>query len=349
MSTPRKSVLVLPPSRLHPDARALLETEVDVVDGAGLDAARLDDALARAHGLVGGVGTDHLRRAACLEVIGIPGSGSDHVDVAGATAAGVLVVNAAGAQSAAVAEHAIGLALSLAKRIAVSDRIFHTEGRFVGREHFTGPGWPGWPHELRDKTIGIVGFGFVGRDLARKCRLAFDMHVLAYDPFFDPDEAARQGVEMLPSLDALLSRADIVSLHLPLTDATRHLIGERELAAMKPTAYLVNLARGGVVDEAALVRALEEGWIAGAGIDVFEQEPGPDGHPLYGLDNVVCTAHIGGWVEEAVPRLATVMAREMLTVLRGERPWRLVNPEAWGRRRAGRARPGAAERVGFDP
>jgi D-3-phosphoglycerate dehydrogenase len=103
---------------------------------------------------------------------------------------------------------------------------------------------------------------------------------------------------------------------------------------MRPTAALVNHARGGVVDEDSLLRALTEGWIAGAGLDVFAEEPGPDGHPLYGLDNVVCTAHLGGWVEEAVPRLAVIMAGEMLMALRGERPGRLVNPAAWDRRPA---------------
>ena len=243
-------------------------------------------------------------------------------------AAGVLVVNAAGAQHAAVAEHGIGLMLSLAKRIAYSDRIFHAEKRFVGREHFMGDGWPGWAHELSGSTVGIVGFGFIGRDLARKCRLGFDMTVLTYDPFFDPDEAQRMGARPIGSLAELLPQCDYVTLHVPLTESTRHLFGEDELRAMKPTAYLINLARGGIVDEDALIRALTEGWIAGAGLDVFAEEPGPDGHPLYGLDNVVCTAHIGGWVVEAVPRLSAVMAREMLTVLRGERPWRVVNPEA---------------------
>ena len=305
-----------------------------MIDGSTLTDTELRDTLGRAHGLVGAITAAHLEAAPTLEVIGIPGSGWDHVDVDGATAAGVLVVNAAGAQHAAVAEHGVGLMLALAKRIAESDRIFHAQGRFLGREHFTGDGWPGWPHEISGTTIGIVGFGFIGRDLARKCRLAFDMQVLAYDPFADPDEMARQGVEWVPTLADLLPRCDFVSLHVPLIDATRNLVGEAELRSMRPTAYLINLARGGVVDEAALLHALEEGWIAGAGLDVFAEEPGPDGHPLYGLPNVVCTAHIGGWVEEAVPRLATVMAREMLTALRGERPWRVINPEAW----AGRSR-----------
>jgi phosphoglycerate dehydrogenase-like enzyme len=217
--------------------------------------------------------------------------------------------------------------LNLAKRIAVSDRLFHAEQRFVDRFYYTGDGWPGWPEELSHKTIGIIGFGFIGRDLARKCRLGFDMTVLAYDPFVDPDEMARQGVEPVDDIERLLRTSDFVSLHLPLMDSTRHFIGERELRLMQPHAYFVNLSRGGTVDEDALLRALQAGWIRGAGLDVFAEEPGPDGHPLYSLDNVVCSAHLAGWVIEAVPRLSAVMAREMRTVLRGGRPWRWVNPE----------------------
>jgi D-3-phosphoglycerate dehydrogenase len=328
MSGERKTVMIVPPLQLHDGARAMFETEVELIDGADLDADGFAAALARTHGLVGAVTGDQIGAAPNLEVIGMPGSGWDAIDVPAATAAGVLVVNAAGAQHAAVAEHGVGLMLSLAKRIAYSDRIFHAEGRFVGREHFMGDGWPGWAHELSGSTVGIVGFGFIGRDLARKCRLGFDMNVLMYDPFFDPDEAQRMGVRPTGSLAELLPQCDYVTLHVPLTASTRHLFGEAELRAMKPTAYLVNLARGGIVDEDALIRAVTEGWIAGAGLDVFAEEPGPDGHPLYTLDNVVCTAHIGGWVVEAVPRLSAVMTREMLTVLRGERAWRVVNPEA---------------------
>ncbi|MFO1538450.1 MAG: NAD(P)-dependent oxidoreductase [Actinomycetota bacterium] len=329
-----KRILVIPPSRLHPAARAVLGADVEVVDGADLDPAAFTAALAGAHAIVGAVTPERLAAAGALEVIGVPGSGTDHIDVTGATARGVLVVNAAGGQATAVAEHAVGLMLALAKRIAVSDRIFHTEGRFVGREHFTGPGWPGWPHEIGGSTIGIVGFGAIGRDLTRKCRLGFDMTVLAHDPYCPPSEITAHGATPVAALPDLLGAVDWLSLHVPLTEATRGMIGAAELRAMRPTAALINLARGGVVDEDALLRALREGWIAGAGLDVFAEEPGPDGHPLYGLDQVVCTAHIGGWVEEAVPRLAAIMAEEMLVALRGDRPGRLVNPAAWDHRRA---------------
>ena len=324
----RKRIAVLGPYELHPAARDVLSPDFDIVEVGPPGDPDRDELLAGAHGLVGAVTPGDLAACPVLEVIGIPGSGWDHVDVAGATARGIPVVNAAGAQHAAVAEHAVGLMLSLAKRIAVSDRVFHEQKRFLPREHFTGDGWPGWPEEIDGKTIGIVGFGFIGRDLARKCRLGFDMTVLAHDPFVDPDEMERQGVVPIEVLDDLMRTSDFVSLHMPLMPATERMIGERELRLMQPHAYLLNLSRGGTVDEDALVRALQEGWIRGAGIDVFDEEPARDDHPLYGMDNVVLTPHIGGWVIEAMPRLSAVMAREMRTVLRGGRPWRLVNPES---------------------
>ncbi len=338
----RKRVL-LPSPMLHPVGEELLRKEVDLVDGQGLDAAAFDAALAEAHGLCAAspVTAELMDRAPRLEVIGFPGSGYESIDVAAASERGIAVVYAAGAQYSAVAEHALGLMLSLAKRIGYADRSMHAGKRFLDRGHFSGDGFPGFPEEIGGKTLGILGFGFIGRDLARKARLAFDMEVLAYDPYFDPVEARRQGVELIRrrrDLPALLGRCDFVVLCLPLTDESRHIVGEAELAAMPPHAYLINCSRGGTVDEAALVDALRAGRIAGAGVDVFDPEPAPDGHPLFDLDTVVLTPHIGGWVREALPRLASTVAREMLAALQGERPVRLANPGVWDapNRRAGR-------------
>ena len=252
------------------------------------------------------MGADLLERAPRLEVIGFPGSGFESIDTAAATRAGVAVVYAAGSQYAAVAEHAIGLMLSLAKRIGFADRQMHAERRFPPREAYSGDGWPGFPHEIDRKTVLILGFGFIGRDLARKCRAAFDMTVLAYDPYFDPMEAERQGVRLSrrrSELPELIGQADFVVLCLPLGAETRHIVGAEELRAMKPGAYLINVSRGGTVDEAALIDALRQGRIAGAGIDVFDPEPALDDHPFFSMDNTVVTPHIGGWVREALPRL----------------------------------------------
>ena len=304
--------------------------DLDVVFAGRLDEGARLVALADVEAFFGIPTAEELRIARRLEVIALPGSGTETIDVEEATARGIAVVNAAGAQYKAVAEHAIGLMLALAKRIALSDRWFHTEKRHPARSRYVGTGWPhGYPVELEGKTLGVVGLGFVGRDLAEKCRLAFGMRVLAYDPYQDAVEAARQRVELRSELVAMLSECDFVSLHLPLGDETRGMFGERELRAMKPSAYLLNLSRGGIVDQQALLRALDEGWIAGAGLDVFDPEPLPDGHPLCSRDDVVLSPHIGGWTAEALPRLARLAAEEMVTVLRGVRSHRLVNPEVW--------------------
>ena len=209
----------------------------------------------------------------------------------------------------------MGLMLAFAKRIAYADRVMHTERRFVGRGAFDGTGWPGWPTQLRGKTLGVIGFGFIGRDLAEKCRAAFGMDVLVYSPSCDPEEAARQRVTLVDDLDELLMRSDYVSLSVPLTADTRGMIGPAQLERMKPGSVLVNLSRGGTVDTEALVGALRSGHLAGAALDVFDPEPLPDGHVLFELDNVVLTPHIGGWVADSFPALARTAAREMLRAL----------------------------------
>lgn len=340
----RKRVL-LPVPMLHPIGEELLRKEVDVILGADLDAEAARALLAEVHGVYSVPGppdplpcgrAEHMDLAPKLEVIAGGGSGYEWIDVAAATERGIAVVFAAGSQYTAVAEHALGLMLSLAKRIGHSDRVFHAEGRYQPRELYTGDGWPGFPTELDGKTLGILGYGFIGRELARKCRAAFDMTVLAYDPYFDPIEADRHGVALArrsEELPELLGHSDFVVLCLPLNEETRHIVGAAELEVMKSTAYLINVSRGGTVDPDALLDALRDGAIAGAGLDVFDPEPLPDAHPLCALENVVLTAHIGGWVEEAMPRLAQTAAREMLAVLRGERPLRLANPEVWPRLR----------------
>jgi D-3-phosphoglycerate dehydrogenase len=329
---PKRVLLVNP--MLDPLGDEMLRREVEVIQGWDLDPQERAAALADVHGLGGGGSTEDIDNGPRLEVIVSYGSGCEHIDLNAATAAGILVVNAAGSQYSAVAEHGLGLMLAFAKRIAYADRVMHTERRFVGRDAFSGSAWPGWPTQLRGKTLGVIGFGFIGRDLAEKCRVAFDMEVLAYSPRADPEETARQRVTLVDDLDELLARSDYVSLSMPLTDETRGMIGAPQLARMKRGAVLVNLSRGPTVDTDALLEALRAGHLGGAALDVFDPEPLPDGHPLYDLDNVVMTPHIGGWVIESFPTLARTAAREMLRALNGQKPWRLVNPEAWPRRRA---------------
>jgi D-3-phosphoglycerate dehydrogenase len=329
----RKRVLLTTPM-LDPLGLDMLRGEVDVVEGWRLGPDEQTVALATVQGLGGGGSSSDIALGARLEVIASYGSGCDHIDIAAATQAGIMVVSAAGSQYSAVAEHGVGLMLAFAKRIAYADRLMHSERRFVGRGAFNGTGWPGWPTQLRGKTLGVIGFGFIGRDLAEKCRVAFDMDVLVYSPSCDPEEAARQRVTVVEDLDELLGRSDYVSLSVPLNGETRGMIGSAQLARMKRGSVLVNLSRGGTVDTEALVEALSSGHLAGAALDVFDPEPLPDGHVLFELDNVVLTPHIGGWVADSFPALARTAAREMLRALRGQRPWRLVNPEVWPNRRA---------------
>ena len=253
---------------------------------------------------------DVLERCRRLKVIGRIGIGMDQVDMAAAADCGVTVVNAAGAQAAAVADHAMALILCLARNVVASHTALvagarHSPRRFMGCE-------------LDGKTLGVIGFGAIGRRLASRA-LAFGMAVQAYDPYLPPDIIEQVGVTPR-SLAGLLSGSDFISIHVPLTAETWHLIGAEELAAMRPGAYLVNTARGQIIDEQALVSALQDGKIAGAGLDVFEEEPLAADSPLLGLDEVVLTPHIGGWALEAQVRTQESVAKDVARVLRGETP-----------------------------
>jgi D-3-phosphoglycerate dehydrogenase / 2-oxoglutarate reductase len=184
---------------------------------------------------------------------------------------------------------------------------------------------------LGGKVLTIIGYGFIGRTIAEIARRGFGMHVIAYDPYFDPIEAERQGVRIVEDLHAALHEADFVSVNTPFGPETASLIGADELASMKPTAFLVNTARGGVVDPDALLKALSSGVIAGAGLDVTDPEPLPDGHPFFDLDNVVLTPHLGGNAPEVFRASSVTPVRLTLEALRGKRPRHVVNPAAWDR------------------
>jgi D-3-phosphoglycerate dehydrogenase len=212
------------------------------------------------------------------------GSGTDNVPVEEATRRQIVVANTPAAVSDGVSDHLIALLLAVTRRVAELDRAIRL-GRWG-----QGPAQP--LNGVQGQTLGLVGFGHAAREVARKLR-GFEMRVLAHDPYVDAETLAAHGVQPA-DLRLLLSESDYVSLHCPLTAQTRHLIGERELRQMKPTAVLLNTSRGPVIDEAALVRALREGWIAAAGLDVLENEPPAPDNPLLGLDNVVLTSHVAG-------------------------------------------------------
>ncbi len=254
-----------------------------------------------------------LRAGRKLKVVGRAGIGVDNVDVAAATEMGVLVVNAPTANLLSAIEHTFALLLSLARNVSRADASLKA-GNW-DRKSFVGV-------ELQGKTLGIVGFGRIGQRVAARAA-AFEMKVVAYDPFLDPAVAERLDVELL-SLDELLPVADMVTLHTPLTEQTRNLLDGDRIRSMKPGALLVNCGRGGVVDEAALLRALEDGHLAGAALDVFAEEP-PQSFDLMRHPRVVATPHIGAQTREAQERVASDTARMVLDALGGSMTVTAVN------------------------
>ena len=354
---PERKKVLIPTVLLHPDATRALEEADDIEVIYALDDAE------RAIGLAGGADRRDLRqkavaaalerylpelsalhamapgghmpvtadmfdRAPRLEVVFISAAGTDRIDVAGATQRGIVVINAVGANAPAVAEHAVGLMLALCRRICDTDRYAHVNKRVDPLRVMQTP-----PRLslLGGKILTIIGYGFIGRSIAHIAQQGFGMEVVAYDPYFDPIEAERQRVRIVDDLHDALRIADFVSVNTPFGPDTKSLIGAAELAAMKPTAFLVNTARGGVVDADALGKALSDGTIAGAGLDVTDPEPLPDGHPFFDLDNVILTPHLGGNASEVFRASSLTPVRLTLDALRGKRPRHMINPDAWDR------------------
>jgi D-3-phosphoglycerate dehydrogenase len=326
--SPDARPLVVLAGAIHPDGRALLETQARVVVCDEETEAPFVKAAAGADGILFRVRprcTESLM-AACakLRVVGRHGAGLDTIDIPAATRLGVAVVHAPGANAQSVAEHALMLMLVCAKRTMLVDRATR-KGDWSARR--------GGNVELAGKTLGIVGVGNVGRKVA-KLGAALGMRVLAYDKYLADEEVRRRGAEPVESLEALLPRVDVLTCHTPLTDETRAMINPATLALMKRGAILVNTSRGPVHDERAVFEALAKGQLGAAGLDVFEEEPSPVDNPIFGLPNVVCSQHVAGVTVEATRAIGMQVAAEMLRVLRGERPEVLVNPSVWPPRRA---------------
>ena len=275
--------------------------------------AEYDALIVRSRTHVGAALIDAGRR---LRVIGRAGTGVDNIDLEHATRHGIVVVNAPNGNTVAVAEHTMAMMLALARHIPRADASLRA-GRW-DKNQLLGT-------ELRGKQLGIIGLGRVGTALARRAH-ALEMDVVACDPFVTVDHATRLNVQLLP-LESLLRHSDIVSIHAPVTESTRGLIGAPELGVMKPTALLINCARGGIVDESALLVALEAGAIAGAALDVFEREP-PLDNPLLACDRVIVTPHLGSATAEAQRSAAVDVARQVVDVLLGQTPRYPVNAPA---------------------
>ena len=250
------------------------------------------------------------------------GAGFDVIDVDACTKAGVIVCHQSGTNKEAVAEHTLGMMLALSKKIAQADKALR-RGAAPDRFALTG-------RDVRGKCIGLVGIGEIGTRVAELCRGLFGMEVIACDPYLTEAQVAACGARKV-ALDELLARADFVSVHTPRNAETLGMFGAAQFARMKPTAYFIQTARGGIHDETALAEALESGRIAGAGLDVFLKEPPAADHPLLRFENVVASPHIAGITEEALHDMALGAAEQWIAIFRGQVPPRLVNPDAWPR------------------
>jgi D-3-phosphoglycerate dehydrogenase / 2-oxoglutarate reductase len=249
------------------------------------------------------------------------GAGYDVIDVGACTRAGIAVCNNSGPGAEAVAEHALGFMLDLAKKITLSDRVLRS-GELGDRLALRGS-------QLLGKTLGVVGLGAIGSRLVELCA-PFGMEVLAFDPYLDDVAAQVRGVQCV-TLAELVERSDFVQVTCPLTAETEGLIGREQFAAMKPSAFFISTARGPVHDESALLEALVDGGIAGAGLDVFHEEPPRKDNPLLQLPNVVATPHTAGITVEAVRDIAVATATQWQTIFDGRMPPRLLNPDVWPR------------------
>lgn len=309
--------------RLHEDGMKVLDGKVNVtITNTGNPEDMLPE-LADAEGLIiriGSIDKKTMLAAGKLKAIGRPGVGVDDVDVAAATELGIPVVIAPGANTRSVAEHAFGFMFAAAKDLLNSDTKTR-KGEFSVRNSYKA-------FELLGKTLGLVGYGNIGRELAK---LAFStgMKVVVYDPFVKPEAIEQQGYQYEKELDRLLRQVDVISLHVPLTDKTRGLIGRRELNLMKSTAVLINCARGGIVDEQALADALAHNQLHSAAADVFSSEPVNPDHPLLQLPNMIVTPHMAGLTREAASGVATMAAQGVLAVINGERWPYVANKEVY--------------------
>lgn len=292
------------------------------------DAATLRRAVVGMDGIISVV-TDmidaaFLEAGADLKVVANVAAGYDNVDVPAATRRGVVVTNTPGVVTESTADLTWGLLFSIARRIPEADRYVRADQ------------WKEWQlmallgHDVHGRTLGIIGMGRIGQAVARRAS-GFGMTILYHNRHRLPESVESELGAVWVELETLLQSADFVSVHTPLSPETRHLIGEKELRMMKPTAYLLNTSRGPVIDETAVIRALREQWIAGAGLDVFEQEPEVP-QALKDLENVVLLPHIGSASVASRTRMAVMAAQSAVAVLQGERPQHVVNPEVYERK-----------------
>jgi phosphoglycerate dehydrogenase-like enzyme len=308
---------------LQAEAEALAPYE------AGLD--ELHGLLPEVQGIILGgtfkMGPAELDLAGKLEILGRHGVGLDNVDLPAATQRKIPVAYTPFGPTESTAEHALMLILAVARRLAQMDRAVRC-GDFQINERLEVLG-----RELEGMTLGVAGFGRIGQRTAAMCRDALNMEVRVYDPFLDPETIVQWGAVPVPDLVGLAGQVDVLSVHTPLTPGTRRLINRDVIRALKPGAILVNTSRGPVVDQDALVEALRDGHLGGAGLDVYDPQPPAPDNPLLAFDQVVLTPHVASFTREGRRRMGMTVVDDVLSALRGEEPLYLANPEVWPCRR----------------
>src|SRR5438105_9039622 len=292
-----------------PGLDLLRQAGVELDERAGLTGAALKEALQAADGVIVRSGTrltaELLEHPGKLRAIVRAGVGVDNIDVAAATRRGIVVMNTPGGNTTSTAEHTITMLMALSRHIPAADASVR-QGKWE-RTKFVGT-------QLAGKTLGVVGLGRVGCEVARRAS-GLDMKVIGFDPFLSPDRAGQLGIEAVADIEQLLPRCDYLTVHTPLTDETRNLVDSPQLARMKQGSRVINCARGGIINEEALVEALKSGHLAGAALDVFVQEPPPADHPLLKLPGVVITPHLGASTVEAQVSVAREAAQLMIDYL----------------------------------
>ncbi len=305
--------------------RALFDGVAEVIDPGPLDDPL--NTLPGAHAILASARIRYngafMDQLPTLRVIARTGIGIDNISLPDATAHKIMICNTPDGPTISTAEHAVTLIMAVTKHIKRAEPPLRD-----GKKHDFFSEHNGL--ELDGRQLGLIGLGRIGSRVARVMQ-AVGMKVAVYDPFVSPEHAAELGVTLMPSLADVLRSADVVSIHAPLTLDTKHLINDQTLALMKPGSYLVNTARGGLVDEAALLKALEAGHLNGVGLDVFDPEPPQQDNPLLYRNDVICTPHVAGATGAGKDRLLRTAIEQILMALRGECPTYLCNPEVWDR------------------
>ena len=316
---------------IHPAAVALLEKSAEIVRPKDHSRQAFLDALKEVDGMIARkvhIGAEEMDHAPRMKIIARHGVGLDSVDLLEATKRGILVTNTPGENRESVAELAVSFMLALARRIPQAQKAIHNMPKgdigifsaLLKQYNLTGI-------DLDKKSLGVIGTGRIGSSVARKCAAAFDMKVTGYDPYVTTEAMKSFGVEKVSRLEDLLPSIDFLTVHAPLTQETRGMVGRKELALMKKGAYVINTARGGIVEEKALLEALNSGHIAGAALDVWEIESPDPKDPLLNHPNLLGTPHYAGTTEESLYRVGIAAVEEILRVLGGQPPKYPINPE----------------------